>query len=81
MKISRSISYHSIEDKVYVHNAANQKDYVLNEIAGEVLNYVAANPGVSAPKLLNFFAVQSVRQDVGEFVDEMLGEEILTEIE
>ncbi len=81
MKISRSVSYHSFEDKVYVHNAANQKDYVMDEVAGEVLNYIAANPGVSAPKLLKFFAVQYVQHDVGEFVDEMLGEEILTEIE
>ena len=86
MKISAGVSYHAFDDKVYVHNVKNQCDYVMSGIAGEILDYVAKNPTCSVPKLLKDFSAQydevdadEIQRDIGEFVDELLGEKILTE--
>ena len=91
MKISRGVSYHRVGDKIIIYNVSTLKKYQFDGSIEKVLNYVAANPTHSVPKLLKFFAAQytgynscaaydKVQRDIGELVDELLGEEIFTEI-
>ena len=42
MKISAGVSYHSIDDEVFVHNANNQKDYLFGGIALDVFDRITA---------------------------------------
>ena len=86
MKIAHGVSYHSFDDKVYVHNIKNQRDYILDGIAEEILDYVAANPTCSVPEVLSYFVRQyadeddeKIRHDIGEFVDELSAEKIFIE--
>ena len=88
MKLARGISYHPFDNKVYVHDINRQRDYILEGIAEEILDYVAVNPTCSVPEVLNYFVIkyddedaQEVQRDVGEFVDEMLSEKIFTEFD
>lgn len=87
VKISPGVSYHRFEDKVYVHNVKNQCDYIMGGVAGEILDYVAKNPTCSVPQLLKDFSTQydenpeDVQREIGEFVDELLGEKIFTEVD
>ena len=86
MKISRDVSYHLLDDKVYVSTA--QRDYIMSRIVAEILDYVAKNRPRSVPVMLRGFSaqyaardVEKVQSDVGNCVDELLGEEILTEVD
>lgn len=92
MKISHGVSYHKVGDKIIIRNVNTLKEYRFDGSAGKILNYVAANPTHSVPTLLKFFAAQytdynscdaydKVQRDIGPIVDELLGEEIFTEID
>ena len=91
MKISRGVSYRKVGDKIIIYNINTKKEYRFDNSVEKILNYVAANPTHSVPKLLKFFAAQctgynsydaydKVQQEIGAVVDELLGEEILTEL-
>ena len=92
MKISRGVSYRMVGDKIIICNVNTLKEYRFDGSVGQILNYVAENPTHSVPTLLKFFAAQSdndniydaydeVQRNIGAIVDELLGEEIFTEVE
>lgn len=92
MKISRGVSYRRAGDKIIINNVNTLKKYQFDSSIGKIFNYVAENPTHSVPTLLKFFAAQSdnvdahnaydkVQQDIGSVVDELLGEEIFTEVD
>ena len=83
MKIPRGVSYHKVDDKIFVHNVDTLQDYLLDGSAGEILDYVAAHPNSSVPELLKFFASKydDAYETIGDFVDEMLAEKIFIEAE
>ena len=88
MKISRGVSYKKNGNKIFVRNDNTARDYLFDSRAGEILDYVAANPNRSVPTLLKFFVARYAERDAekiqrvfGDYVDEMLGEEILTELD
>ena len=92
MKISRGVSYRMVGDKIIICNVNTLKEYRFDGNVGQILNYVAENPTHSVPTLLKFFAAQSdndniydaydeVQRNIGAIVDELLGEEIFTEVE
>ena len=88
MKISQGISYHKFGNKIRVRKINSAQDYLFDSHAEEILDYVAANPNRSVPTLLKFFVArypdrdsEKIRSIFGDCVDEMLGEEILTELE
>lgn len=58
MKISTSISYHTFDGKIYVHNVDTQSDYILDGVALNVLNFFAKHPNVSAEQAAYQIAVQ-----------------------
>lgn len=84
MKILSGVSYHEFGEKVYVHSVATQHDYILDGIAGEVLNYFKENPGDSLEELCarlaelydipNDFEFQ---REIGEFLENLREEKIL----
>ena len=87
MKISRGVSYRKDGNKIHVRKVDTARDYFFDGYAGEILDYVAANPNRSVPALLKFFVAYHANEDsekiwsvYGDCVDEMLGEEILTEV-
>ena len=92
MKISRGVSYRMCDDKIIVCNFNTRKEYRFDNSIGQILNYVAENPTHSVPTLLKFFAAQfdndnvcdaydKAQREIGAVVDELLGEEILTEVD
>ncbi len=87
MKISRGVSYKKDGNNIFVRKA-DAHEYRFGSHAGEILDYVAANPNRSVPTLLKFFVARYADRDAkkiervfGDCVDEMLGEEILTELD
>ena len=83
MKISCGVQYQSFGGKVFVRNEETRREYILAGSAAEILDYVASKANPSAPELLKFFSEKysaEVQREISELVDEMLGEEILTEV-
>lgn len=86
MKISRGVSYRKAGDKIIIHNLNTMKNY---QFTGEVIaifDYVAKNPTHSVPTLLRAFDAKcdnfnNAQCDLGNLIDELLGEEIFTEID
>ena len=88
MKISQGITYQAAGDKVFVRNGNTQTDYLLAGTAQVVLDYVATNPNCSVTKLIDFIcaryenaAAKEIQRELYEFLDELLGEKILTEVD
>ena len=95
MKISRGVSYQKVGDNIIIRNVNNLKEYRFDGSVEKILKYVEENPTHSVPTLLKFFASQcanyksykscdacnKVQRDIGSVVDELLGEEIFTEID
>lgn len=87
MKISRGVTYHAFDDKVYVHNVKSQRDYILNGIALEVLEFLARNNDVTLESLLSKLSEEyevdskEIKRDIQEFIIEMIKEKILYENE
>lgn len=86
MRIPSDISYHRVEDKIFVHSVDTQRNYLLDGDAEEILNYVAANPDCSCSELVEFFATQydaeeaeEIRSFLNESIRTLLEEKILTE--
>ena len=85
MKIKKGISYHPYDDKVFVHSVDTRKDYILEGIALDVLNFFAEHKGGSLKNLCAALSEEydidesELRKDLKEFVDELIAEEILCE--
>ena len=84
MKIAKGVTYHAFDDKVFVHTATH-KNLILDGNALEIFDYVAENPNCTLNEVCNFFVThyeddeEEIRIGIGEFVDEMLKENILCE--
>lgn len=88
MKISRGVSYHRVGNQIFIQNVNTRQNYLFDVRAEKIFDYVAENPNQSVPALLKFFVAQhanenaeKIQLDIENFVDEMLGEQILTEVE
>ena len=85
MRISRGVTFHAFDDKVYVHNVRSQCDYILNGMALEVLDFLAKNDNATLEillsKLLEKYEVDAkeLQRDIHEFITEMIKEKILYE--
>ena len=86
MKIFPGVSYHPFDDKVYVHNVDNQKDYIFGGIALDVLDCCKNNPNCSLKDICDRIAEQyeiddaaEMQRDIAEFVGQLLDEKILFE--
>lgn len=85
MKISKGVTYHAFDDKVFVHTATH-KNLILDENALEIFDYVAKNPSCTVAEMCDFFAAQyedddaeEIRIGISEFVEEMLAENLFCE--
>ena len=83
MKIFPGVTWHPYADKVYVHSVDSQRDYIFEGIALDVLNFFAERDG-SLDELCAALAAEyeindaaEFREDMREFVDELLAEKIL----
>lgn len=88
MRLKRGVSYHPYEydEKVYVHSVDEQRDYSLEGIALDVLKFFSAHDNATEEKLCaalsKEYAIDDAaefRNDIREFVDELLAEKILSE--
>ena len=85
MKLKRGVSYHPFDDKVFVHSVDTRKDYILEGIALDVLNFFAAHEDGSPEDLCAALAAEyevdkaELQNDLQGFVDELLAEKILCE--
>lgn len=85
MRLKRGVSYHPYENKVFVHSVDTRKDYILEGIALDVLNFFAEHKGGSLKNLCAALSAEydiderELRKDLEEFVDELIAEEILCE--
>ena len=85
VKIVPGVSYHSFDDKVYVHSVDSQKDYIFSGIALDILDYCSANANSSIDNLCDWLAKQyevdktELQNDIEEFVGELMEEKILYE--
>ena len=84
MKIFPGVSYHSFDDKVYVHSVDSQKDYIFGGVALDVLDFCRDNPDCALQDICNRIAeqyavddVDELRQDISEFVNQLMDEKIL----
>lgn len=86
MKIAPGVSWHPFGDKVYVHNVDTRRDHILEGIAFDVLNFFDEHPHTSAEAAATEIAEQfddedfnTIRNDIGDFIEDLLAEEILVE--
>lgn len=88
MQLKRGVSYHPYDsdEKVYVHSVDEQRDFSLEGIALDVLKFFAAHDNATTENLcaalLKGYAIDNAaefRNDIREFVDELLAEKILSE--
>lgn len=84
MKLFPGIFYNQFEDKVYVHNVDNQKDYIFNEIVFDILEYCRQNGNCTIQDICTHLAeiydapnFAEFQNDIQEFVGELLSEKIL----
>lgn len=88
MRIKRGVSYHPFKDELYVHSVNTQKDYVLEGIALDVLDYIKEHVDCSLKELTESLSelydikdMTNFESDIREFVEELMAEEILCEAE
>ena len=88
MRIVPGVSYHVFDDKVYVHNVNNQKDYIFSDMAFDVLSYCKQNKDFSVQdicgqinKIYDIPDKSELYDDIDVFVKELLSENILYETE
>lgn len=86
MRIVPCITYHPFDERVYVHIVDSQRDYIFEGIALDVLDFFATNEDANledlCTKLSAEYAIEDLdesRNDMREFVDELLAEKILYE--
>ena len=86
MKIVPGVSYHPFDDKVYVHSVDSQRDYIFEGIALDILKFFAENENATfenlCAKLLIEYEIEDVEEfknDMHEFIEELLTEKILYE--
>lgn len=84
MKIFPGVTWHPYDDKVYVHSVDNQRDYIFEGIALDVLNFFAAHDDAGLEDLCAALAKEyaiddaaEFQNDMREFVEELLAEKIL----
>ena len=84
MKVTPGVTYHQFEEKIYVHSVNDQKDYIFEGIAFDVLDFFAKNNDATfddlCEKLSREYDVEDMeefRNDMHEFVTELLEEKIL----
>lgn len=87
MKLKKGVSYHPYENKVFVHSVETRKDYILEGIALDVLNFFAEHKGGSLKNLCAALSAEyeidesELQKDLCEFVNELLAEKILCEVD
>ena len=83
MKIFPGVTWHPYDDKVYVHSVDSQRDYIFEGIALDVLNFFAEHDDATFDELCQKLSTEydadgtELRNNMGEFVDELLAEKIL----
>ena len=82
MKIFPGVTWHPYDDKVYVHSVDSQRDYIFEGIAFDVLNFFAEHDATFDELCKKISAEYDadeteLRNDMSEFVDELLAEKIL----
>ena len=60
MKISKGVTYHAFDDKVFGHTATN-KNLILDGNALEIFDYVAENPDCTIKELGDFLSLSMKR--------------------
>ena len=85
MKIVTGVTYHSFEDKVYVHSVDSQKDYIFNGITFDILNFFSRHGDSTVEQLCHFLSKEydvdesDLKDDMEGFVFQLLNENILQE--
>lgn len=85
MRLKRGVSYHPFDDKVYVHSVDTRKDYILEGIALDVLNFFAEHDDATLKDLCSSLSAKyetdenELQDDMREFVEQLLAEKILCE--
>ncbi len=83
MKIFPGVTWHPYDEKVYVHSVDSQRDYIFEGIALDVLNFFAEHDNATFDELCQKLSAEydadetELRNDMEEFVDELLAEKIL----
>lgn len=83
MRLSPGVSYHPIDDEVFVHHADNQKDYLFGGIALDVFEHMVAYPDAPIEDLISHIADQyevaadEIQSDIQEFVELLSNEDLV----
>lgn len=83
MKLGNGISYHQFGNRVYVHSVDTQKDYIIEGVAPDVLEYLAQKD-CSTKELVDWLSElyetndkTELEKDIRKFVEELIAEKIL----